>query len=415
MSDLFREEAIEARQTRWAGEAADIKPISVWAVVGFIALMATAMVAFLFVGKYTKKERVSGVVLSSEGVVRLRTAEAAVISAVKVRDGQQVAEGEVLFELSRERYSDAGATAQLVDRSMEAQNAQALMQSRDQQSAMRAGEAALQERIRRAKRDLTFVEEELRLQSELIASQERTVASLKPLADERIVSELQYRQQQNQLLDQRSRLETLKRTREGLVAEARGAESDALALRARASADIAAVERSRLALEQDRLQRRTDTLTQVRAPVAGTVTAVVGAPGQRADPAVALATLVPSGARLQAMLFVPSNAVGFLRVGQRVALRYDAFPFEKFGQYAGTLVKISETDVPLADMELPIAVKEKSTLYRVRVELDRDSVQAYGEPVRLRPGLTLAADIELERRRLIDWIFDPLFALGMRL
>ena len=415
MSDLFRPEAIQAGQGRWTGDASSIRPFSAWKTVLFLALVAFGGVVFLFVGSYTKKERVAGVIMAADGVVRLRAPELSVITAVAVKDGQEVQANDLVAELSRERYSDAGATVALVDQSLKLQHEQAMRQVKDQQSAAASGIAAIRERVSRAEKDLVTLDEEIRLQNEVIASAQRTVANLKPLAEEKIISDLQYQQQLNQVLDQRARLETLKRARQGLVSEAAGARNELLSLQSRSSAEVAAAERARLVLEQDRIQRRTDSVTQLRAPVAGTLTSLVGAVGQRVDPATPIATIVPSGAKLQALLFVPSSAVGFLKVGQRVVLRYDAFAFEKFGQYGGTIVKVSEADVPVAELGVPILAKEKSTLYRVRVELDRDTVDAYGTALKLRPGLTLAADIELDRRPLIRWIFDPLFALGKRL
>lgn len=415
MSDLFRAEAIKAMQTRWAGEASSIRPISAWKTVAFLAMLAAAVILFLFFGTYTKKERVTGVVSVADGVVRLRVPELSLIASLAVKDGQEVKAGDLIAELTRERFSDAGATLALVDRSMGLQHEQISQQVRDQRSALQAAAAALEDRIRRARKDLETLDEEIRLQNELIASARRTVANLKPLAEERIISDLQYQQQLNNLIEQRARLATLSRARQGLQSEAAAVQNELLALRSRSAAEIAAVERSRLALEQDRLQRRTESVTELRAPLSGRVTALTGVVGQRVDAATPIAVLIPAGAKLQATLYVPSSAVGFLRVGQRVSLRYDAFPFEKFGQYEGTIIRISDIDVQVSEFEIPMAVKDKSTQYRVRVELDRDTIDAYGSKVPLRPGLTLAADIQLDSRTLINWIFDPLYALGKRL
>jgi membrane fusion protein len=60
----------------------------------------------------------------------------------------------------------------------------------------------------------------------------------------------------------------------------------------------------------------------------------------------ALASLVPQGAKLQAQLYAPSSAVGFVRPGQPVRLRYEAFPYQKYGQQGGPVLQVSRT--PLA-------------------------------------------------------------------
>ena len=63
---------------------------------------------------------------------------------------------------------------------------------REQQSASEASAKGIEDRMRRAKADLVHMDEELRLQDQSIAVTERVVANLKPLAEERIVSDLQY-------------------------------------------------------------------------------------------------------------------------------------------------------------------------------------------------------------------------------
>jgi hypothetical protein len=80
------------------------------------------------------------------------------------------------------------------------------------------------------------------------------------------------------------------------------------------------------------------------------LSAVLAEPGQSVAPASALANLVPQGAVLQAQLYAPSSAVGFVRPGQTVRLRLEAFPYQKFGQLEGRVVQVSRT--PLAASEL---------------------------------------------------------------
>ena len=81
MSDLFREQAVEAKQSRWAGDVSSIRPVNVWVPVAFITVIALLTVLFLFFGSYSRKERVSGVIVPAEGVIRLRAPDSAVITA----------------------------------------------------------------------------------------------------------------------------------------------------------------------------------------------------------------------------------------------------------------------------------------------------------------------------------------------
>jgi membrane fusion protein len=417
-SDLFRKEAVDALQTRWTGSITSIRPVSAWFLTVFLAAIAGLIVAFLFFGSYTKKERVAGVVMPVDGVVRLRAPENAVVSTIAVKEGQQVNAGDLLVELTQERFSDQGSTQALVDKNITQQRERMLNQITENAKSGRATSATVQERGRRAASDLKNVAEEIRLLEQQVASSQTVLRNLKPLADEKIVSDIQFQQQNNLVLDLRVRLEALKRNQSALQAEVAMARSEVTALDAKTANERALLERTVMALEQDRLQRRATSVTQIRAPIAGTVTALTAAIGQRVDPSVSLAALVPANSLMEAVLFVPSSAIGFIRPGRNVRLRYDAYPFEKFGQYTGRVSAVSEADVPTLDLGSTVAAtqpNDKRTTFRIRVTLDQEYVEAYGNRIKVRPGQTLAADIELDRRRLIEWMFDPLYALGKRI
>lgn len=416
-TDLFRKEAVDALQTRWTGQLASIRPVSAWFLTVFLALIAGAMVTFLFIGSYTKKERVTGIVMPVDGVIRLRAPDSAVVSAIAVKDGQQVNAGDLLIEMTQERFSDQGSTQDLIDKNITQQREQMLNQIGENSKFGRASSGAVLERGRRAASDLSHIAEEIRLLTLQVQSADNVQRNLKALADEKIVSDMQYQQQSNLVLDLRGRLEALKRNQSALQAEVAMARSDAAALEAKTANDKALLERTVMALEQDRLQRRATSVTQIRAPIAGTVTALTAAVGQRVDPSVSLAALVPANSKMEAVLFVPSSAIGFIKPGRNVILRYDAYPFEKFGQYSGQVSAVSEADVPIVDLGSTVAAvlpNDRRTTFRIRVALAQEYVEAYGSRIKVRPGQTLSADIELDRRRLIEWVFDPLYALGKR-
>jgi membrane fusion protein len=141
--------------------------------------------------------------------------------------------------------------------------------------------------------------------------------------------------------------------------------------------------------------------------------------GVPVEPGRSIATILPDGVQLEAQLFIPSTAIGFLKQGQEVRLRYDAFPYQKFGLYEGELAELSNIDIPLQEIQtrFPILTKmyEGKTFFRANVRLDKQSIEAYGKSLPLRAGLTLEADVLLDRKRLIEWVFDPVMALGKRL
>ena len=97
-------------------------------------------------------------------------------------------------------------------------------------------------------------------------------------------------------------------------------------------------------------------------------------------------------------------------------LRYQAYPYQKFGHQRGTVVRVSRSATnPGESTAMAGSGQAQEPYYRVLVALDAQSVTAYGKPEALRPGMLLEADILGERRSLIEWVLEPLFALRGRM
>lgn len=412
---LFRQEVLAARSDTASGASIDIRPVGAGPLTAFFALLAVLVLLVLVLGSYTKKERVQGVLQPQGGVAAIVPPEAGVVQRVLVGEGQAVRAGDVLLQIGNERFSDAGSTNALLEKNLEGQRSQVLAQADSQAQAQAAALAGLDQRIAQGRRDLVTVDEEIRLQEQQIASSRKLVGQLEPLLAERIISELQYEQQRQVLLDQTARLQTLRRQRSATEAELAQARDERQRLAAQHRIDRATLDRDLLTLQQEQVQRRGSRLTLLKAPVDGIVSGLVATPGQSTAPGTVLASVVPMASALEAVLYVPSTAIGFIKPGQSVRLSYDAFPYQRFGQYRGTVRSVSQTDVPVARREGAAAQQDQRAVFMVRVALAQPTVRAYGTDIALRPGHTLTADIEIDRRRLFRWMLDPLFAFSGQL
>jgi membrane fusion protein len=149
----------------------------------------------------------------------------------------------------------------------------------------------------------------------------------------------------------------------------------------------------------------------IRSPVTGRVTTLQAREGQSADPQRLQLEIIPSDSVLQAELFVPSRAIGFVEPGQSVRILYDAFPYQHFGTYRGEVLEVSQTILTSADAGGPIKLNEPA--YRVIAALERPDVDVYGRKLALQPDMLLKADIVLERRSLLSWFTRPLQSVRM--
>jgi membrane fusion protein len=124
-------------------------------------------------------------------------------------------------------------------------------------------------------------------------------------------------------------------------------------------------------------------------------------------------SLIPANSGLEARLYAPSSAIGFVRENDRVLLRYQPFPYQKFGLYEGKVKAISNASI--SNLELSGMTIEGLTstepVYAITVKLDKQSVMTYGEQRPLQSGMRVEADILQENRKLYEWMLEPLYSL----
>ena len=413
---LFRPEAVAEQRDRWLGSVL-VTPRPAWTLVAaVVALVVAGLVGLFAFGEYTRKARLAGALAPEGGLVQVVAPLSGVLTRVSAQEGREVAAGETLAVLSAERRSEAvGATQGEVLRALRAR--------RDSLAAEEARNGALvatQARAREARlavmaAELDAMEREFALQRERVALADASLTRQRELRARNIVVEQDLRQAEEEALDQRLALQALGRQRATLERErlALAAERDEAPFRE--ALRRAETERQVAEVEQALAEAEAAREVVIAAPQAGTLTALRVGAGSGVAASELLMTLVPAEARLEARLYGPSRAIGFVRPGQRVLLRYDAYPHQKFGHYAGTVTSVSRATVGAEPAGLPetgaAPADPAEPLYRVTVALGAQTAQAYGAPAPLQPGMTLEADVLIETRRVWEWVADPLRAL----
>lgn len=112
-------------------------------------------------------------------------------------------------------------------------------------------------------------------------------------------------------------------------------------------------------------------------------------------------------------MFLPSRAIGFVEKNQKVLIRYDAFPYQRYGLYGGRIVQIAETVINPNEISIQLPIQEP--VYRIKVELDKQTVNAYNKEMPLQTGMSVAAEIILEERSLGQWLLEPIYSLRGKL
>jgi len=413
MRKLFRQEAIDAQREKLLGEVSIARPVPVWVFTLLALAFAALLIGFMFWGEYTRRERVEGFLASDAGAAPILAPEAGTLVDLMVHEGDAVAAGSPIARLSLERGTASGATsADLMQRELSLRVANLEAETENVRLLAAQQKEQLRRRIDDLGKERFQAEAEIRLQTTRVASAREDFQRTQKLVADGFVSDTALSAKRNEQLDQEVKLETLRRGRATIERDLRSAESDLPTVDLRARQQIDQLMREKGQLQQSLVQEETRRETVIRAPIAGIVTNIAVSRGASLAADAPLATVLPAGSSLEAQLLVPTRAVGFVQPGNEVVLRYDAFPFQRFGQYRGKVHNVSRTVWSPGEKVGPMTVREP--VYRIDVTLERQTVAARGQEVALRPGMLVNADILLEKRTVFEWVFEPVLELRGR-
>lgn len=411
---LFRTQALHAQRRRLWGEMLLTQPPGTRVFVLLLLLAAAGAGALLYLAEFTRTERVSGYLVPEGGVALIEAPQSGVVAHLAVTEGAQVAAGDLLLRIQDPRENGAAWSAgELLLETLHA--------------ALERNETAWQAEQRR----LELEQDSVRAGLERVRARHRILqAQLDLVTAETALAERHWQRVQRLQVSQHASREQvdagerawlqLRERRQALTARKLELNEERARLQERQAALPLqhAIRQAEYQDERGRLQReRVETGVrwrfELRAPYAGRIAAVNVEPGDPVAPGRTLLTLLSPDAQMQAILLVPSRAAGFIDVGQSVRMRYDAFPHARFGSHPGTVSRVGRS--VLAPNQLQPPARADEPIYKVRVALERDTLDAYGKPMPLQAGMALEADVVLERRPLWTWLLEPVLALRGRL
>ncbi|WP_118183476.1 HlyD family efflux transporter periplasmic adaptor subunit [Paraburkholderia phosphatilytica] len=143
-----------------------------------------------------------------------------------------------------------------------------------------------------------------------------------------------------------------------------------------------------------------DNFLLILAPTSGVITDVTSTQaGDKIQANTPLGAIAPKDARQVLKIEIAEHDRAFLHEGMPVKLKFNAFPYQRYGVIDGTLVYISPATKP--------SVQDKQPVYEARVAPSRDYYQVAENRYPLRYGMTASAEIVVRERRLIDLGLDP--------
>ncbi len=413
MSLLFRQEVFAARKQEQLISIRLEPPKPGWSFLGIGVLIVVVVVTLLFCGHYTRHEQATGVLVPTSGLLTSRPLSPGVVTRLFVREGEVVHKGQPLLEVSSLQNSALlGDTQTNIGKQLRRKQSRLQSDYVEQQKQTHRQQQNLTEQLDLLHRQIESVVQQIKLQKDRSQSAQALYLQWLNVGKVGVISKAQLLQQRDTSLQEAINLKELQAKEMQLYqtqTQLRGQLAD---LPGDTELKQNSTERQLADVMQSMAENAQQQATIFRARASGLVTAILVHPGQSVDAGQSLLTLLPENSPLQAELWVRSEAIGFIKPGVGVAIRYRAYPYQKFGQYHGVIHSLSRSGVSPADTRASIDLKGVGLVYRVEVTLDSQTVSAYGKKQSLRPGMTVDADLLLDRRSLIEWIFEPVYSIN---
>lgn len=411
---LFRPEAVKQQGIKLDGDVIIAQPIKATVLVAALITIVVLAIIFLSQASFNRKETVSGYLKPDLGVARIAPQRNGTVVSLFVEDGQTVTAGQKLALISSDEHLVQGLnlSSQLLS-ALEQQRTNLHFRLQEYEVSYQQQKQSLKERISNIKAQLNEIRSQQAVMAERFKLNEQRLADFDHLRQLGHISNTELNNQRELVLSMQQQQKDLQinyQAQHGQLIQLE-AQLDASPREYEQQKVQISTELALLSQQQTEMSARSEVL--LTAPVAGRVTNLVAELGSMAVAGKSILTIVPEDSNLYAVLLVPTRAFGFIRPGQETRMRYDAFPYQRFGLHQGEVTQYSKSILLPNEVSTPVPVNEP--VYQVHVKLASQAVSAYGAEVPLQAGMLLSADIVLEQRSLLNWLFEPILSLRGRL
>lgn len=410
MSGLFRKEVFEHKKNRLAGTISLVQPPAfkylTWLILGVVIIS----LLFLSAGTYSRKEKVFGVIEPDAGLLRLGAPQEGIVSEVLVSEGDYVLKGEPILRIASAKHTKGSSELNQIlfnQYALQLQNIKLQLSQELDYNILEINE------LNREKINFKFRIDELDRQAftldKRLELNNKIVKKIEALHRDGFVSELELQKQKDIYLSLQQQASNMKSERLVFFNQLEQLKAKLVEL-PYTQAQRTIKLNSELADIQIQLSSVGQSLLgELRAPKSGVISNLLTKVGKSVSSGESILSILPINSKMQAIIYVPTSAFGFVKVGQATRLRYHAFPYQRFGVYDGIIKQVSNSVIFPEETSIPGIIKEPS--YKVIVGLGKQEVYAYGRKSVLRAGMMLDADIVIEERSLLMWLFDPIFSL----
>ncbi|HGE8275126.1 HlyD family secretion protein [Serratia marcescens] len=412
---MFRQEAIDNQRMKWRGRALLLPGIPVWGTTGLCLFFFIAFLTFAIAGTYTRRVNVTGEISTYPRAANVYSAVQGIVVKQFVTEGQVIAVGAPIYQIDVSKSTRSGVISDNQRRDIDGQLARIAQIINRLESSKQATLIMLEQQKAQYTAAFTRSTDILKRAQEGIRIMKENMENYRHYQTKGLINKDQltnqvalYYQQQNNLLGLSGQNEqnALQITALESQIHIQGAEFDN---------QIYQMELQRYELQKERQNIDATGDIIVRALAGGRIDSLSVTVGQMVNVGDSLLQIIPQNIdRYALVLWVPNDAIPYITAGDKVNVRYDAFPAEKFGQFAGTVSVISKAPASPQEM-LTYQGAPKAALtaavpyYKVIVMPEKQAIAYDGKRLSLENGMKAQSTLFLEKRKMYQWMLSPFY------
>ncbi|MEH4702396.1 HlyD family secretion protein [Klebsiella pneumoniae] len=415
---LYRTEAIEYKRHHWRGKALLLAGLPAWLIVLLSTLFLIALIVAVIFCKFTQRIDVKGEVITLPHSINVFSPQQGFIIKQYVKIGDLVKKNQPLYEIDVSRNTSSGnvSAAQVESINEKIYNS----------------EEIIKKLVHNKKQTLNALNEQLKTSTDslkvTIRMLQNTQAGLKKMHDnlasydkylsDGLITKDQYNYQHSLYFQQQSAYQSLVSQKMQLESQITQLNSDKVTKAADFDNQISSQYNQTNDYKNQLIESNANGNLIVKATADGRIESLSATQGQTVDNGSSLAQIKPIGnVEYYLILWLPNNSIPYLKIGDSINIRYDAFPAEKFGQFPGEIISISSMPASRQEMSEYTNVNNGSTqqelaLYKAIVKIKDKKFSYKGKTLSLSNGLKAQAVVFLEERPLYMWMFTPIYKIS---
>ncbi|MEG3134318.1 HlyD family secretion protein [Rouxiella sp. T17] len=412
---MFRKEAIDHNKMKWHGRALLLPGIPVWVVAGLCLFYIAAFLTFVTLCSYTRRVNVNGEVSTYPRAANMYSSVQGIIVKQFVTEGQEIHIGTPIYQIDVSKSTSSGVVSDNQRRDIDKQLeriTQIISRLKSNKkttlSMLEKQKTQYSDAFRQSADLLQNAREGIRIMKENMDNYRHYQANGLINKDQLISQVALYYQQQNNLF-------SLSSQNEQNALQITALESQVQTQAAEFDNQIFQMELQQYDLQKEQLSIDASGEILIRALSDGLIDSLSVTAGQMVNVGDSLLQVTPLKIdHYSLILWVPNDAIPYIAIGDRVNIRYEAFPAEKFGQFAGVVSIISKT--PASPQEMltyqgapKIASTASVPYYKVIVRPEKKFITYGNKSMGLENGMKAQISLFLEKRSIYQWMLSPFY------